>query len=208
MTTRVPVYAHAADLLTLAGLEGHLRFQPELRLVTRDELDEQVVGIVAAEAVDDATTGLLNDIHGRGCERIVLVIGAVDDAGLLAAVEAGVRGFIGRAEATPARLAELAAKVASGEATLPPDLLTRLLKQVSHLQRGVAAARRVPLTGLSSREVKVLRLVADGLDTDEIARDLSYSSRTVKNILYAVTNRYDLRNRSHAVAYALRHDLI
>jgi DNA-binding CsgD family transcriptional regulator len=50
--------------------------------------------------------------------------------------------------------------------------------------------------------------VADGLDTDEIAASLSYSSRTVKNILHSVTTRFCLKNRSHAVAYALREGLI
>jgi DNA-binding NarL/FixJ family response regulator len=54
----------------------------------------------------------------------------------------------------------------------------------------------------------VLRLVADGLDTAEIATKLSYSQRTIKNILHDITSRLHLRNRSHAVAYALRHGLI
>jgi DNA-binding CsgD family transcriptional regulator len=50
--------------------------------------------------------------------------------------------------------------------------------------------------------------VAEGLDTDEIAGRLSYSVRTVKNILHAVTTRFHLRNRAHAVAYALREGFI
>jgi DNA-binding NarL/FixJ family response regulator len=61
---------------------------------------------------------------------------------------------------------------------------------------------------LNPREVRVLRLVADGRPTYDIARELSYSERTVKNILHDVTNRLQLRNRAHAVAYALREGLI
>jgi DNA-binding NarL/FixJ family response regulator len=57
---------------------------------------------------------------------------------------------------------------------------------------------------LTERELKVLRLVADGFDTAEIARELAYSERTIKDILHQVTTRLDLRNRTHAVAYALR----
>jgi DNA-binding NarL/FixJ family response regulator len=63
-------------------------------------------------------------------------------------------------------------------------------------------------TGLSDREVRVLQLVADGWDTAEIAGELCYSERTVKNILHDLTTRLQLRNRSHAVAYALREGLI
>jgi DNA-binding NarL/FixJ family response regulator len=54
----------------------------------------------------------------------------------------------------------------------------------------------------------VLRLIADGHDTNEIARPLCYSQRTVKNVLHDVTSRLKLRNRFHAVAYAVREGLI
>ncbi len=54
----------------------------------------------------------------------------------------------------------------------------------------------------------MVRLVADGLDTREIALRMSYSERTVKNVLHDLTTRLQLRNRTHAVAYAVREGLI
>jgi DNA-binding NarL/FixJ family response regulator len=54
----------------------------------------------------------------------------------------------------------------------------------------------------------VLRLVAEGHDTSEIADQLCYSERTVKNVLHDITTRLQLRNRTHAVAYAVREGLI
>lgn len=66
-----------------------------------------------------------------------------------------------------------------------------------------------PLPGLlSDREVTALRLLADGCDTREIASHLCYSERTVKSIIGTVTERLGVRNRTHAVAHALRHGLI
>jgi DNA-binding NarL/FixJ family response regulator len=62
--------------------------------------------------------------------------------------------------------------------------------------------------GLTQRELRVLRLLADGCSTSEIARELCYSERTIKNAIQAMTARLQLRNRSHAVAYALRQGLI
>ena len=91
---------------------------------------------------------------------------------------------------------------------VPPDLLGRLLDQVGRLQRQVLMPRGLTFSGLSEREILVLKLVADGLDTAEIADHLCYSERTVKNIIHDVTTRLQLRNRSHAVAYALREGLI
>lgn len=52
------------------------------------------------------------------------------------------------------------------------------------------------------------RLVAEGYDTADIAAKLSYSERTTKNVLHEVTTRLQLRNRSHAAAYAMRRGLI
>ncbi len=61
---------------------------------------------------------------------------------------------------------------------------------------------------LDARQLTALRLLADGCDTREIARHLCYSERTVKAIIGAVTDRLGVRNRTHAVAHAVRHGLI
>jgi len=61
---------------------------------------------------------------------------------------------------------------------------------------------------LRARELDVLALVADGLSTREVARTLAYSERTIKNILQDLTTRFGLRNRTQAVAWALRNGLI
>jgi DNA-binding NarL/FixJ family response regulator len=137
---------------------------------------------------------------------MVLIGSSIDDDALMTAVELGVSGVLRRTDATADRIVRLVQAAAAGDGTLPPDLLGRLLGQVSRIQRRTAATR--PQSSLSEREAQVLRLVADGKDTQEIARELSYSERTVKNVLHDVTSRLQLRNRSHAVAYALREGLI
>jgi DNA-binding NarL/FixJ family response regulator len=49
-----------------------------------------------------------------------------------------------------------------------------------------------------------VRLLADGLDTLEVARRLGYSERTVRAIPHGALTALNLRNRVHAVAYTLR----
>ncbi|MGF1645920.1 MAG: response regulator transcription factor [Kineosporiaceae bacterium] len=61
---------------------------------------------------------------------------------------------------------------------------------------------------LTSRETDVLQLAGDGLTTVEIAERLGCSERTVKMALHDVVERFGLRNRTHAVAYAIRAGLI
>jgi DNA-binding NarL/FixJ family response regulator len=65
-----------------------------------------------------------------------------------------------------------------------------------------------PLPTLSQREASVLKLLADGRSTTDVARELFYAERTVKLIVQGVVRRFGLRNRTHAVAYAIRHGLI
>jgi DNA-binding CsgD family transcriptional regulator len=91
---------------------------------------------------------------------------------------------------------------------LPGDLLGRLLDQVGRLQRKVLDPRGLTLSTLTAREADMLRLVAEGLDTAEIAVKTSYSERTVKNVLHDVITRFNLRNRAHAVGYVLQQGLI
>jgi DNA-binding NarL/FixJ family response regulator len=68
--------------------------------------------------------------------------------------------------------------------------------------------RNLTSTGLQVREVQVLRLLSQGLDTAEIAQQLSYSERTVKTIISGVLRRFNLRNRVQAVAFAIQEGVI
>ena len=205
---RLPVVIAASDPVSRAGLAAQLRDQPGMEVVEDIEAGGAGVVVVVADEVDEATTREIRTIRGTGHERIVLLVAKVDDAGLLAAVEAGVSGVVRRSQATPAHLAGAIAAAAAGEGTLPPDLLGRLLSQVGRLQRQVLHPRGLTFAGLTEREVSVLRLLADGLDTAEVGRRLYFSERTVKNVIHDVTSRLDLRNRTHAVAYAIRQGLI
>lgn len=207
MAAQIPVFLHAHDPITRAGLVAELRSCRELTLVNGDA-DPPAVAILVAESPDQPTLALMRSLRTRGCSRTVLVINTLNDCDLLGVVEAGACAIVWRWEATGSWLAQTAIKAASGEAALPADILARLLRQVARLQHHVLQPRGIGLNGLSAREVDVLRLAADGFDTDGIAVKLSYSKRTVTNVIRDITMRYQLRNRTHAVAYAIREGLI
>jgi DNA-binding NarL/FixJ family response regulator len=61
---------------------------------------------------------------------------------------------------------------------------------------------------LRPREREVLALIAEGLSTREVARRLCWSERTIKNVLQDLTTRLGLRNRTQAVAWAVRNGWI
>lgn len=205
---RVPIQLHAADPISLIGVAAQLRPRPEIQVLGPADHDRAAVAVVVADSVNDDMLQVLRRLRRGGVTHLVAVVTQIDDTDLVAIAEVGVAGLIRRSDATPDRLVAVIVSAAQGEGSIPPDLLGRLLHQVGQLQRQVLSPRGLTFSGLAEREIQVLRLVADGLDTAEIATRLSYSQRTVKNVLHDVTSRLQLRNRSHAVAYALRHGLI
>jgi DNA-binding NarL/FixJ family response regulator len=204
---RIPVYVVACDPLSRDGVASQLRGHG-IELVDERALGAAVVAVVVVDEMDDEAAGEIRSLRRRGVEHVVVVAARLDDSGLLAAAEAGASGVLRRAQASPHSLVASIRSAAAGEGSLPPDLLGRLLGQVGRLQRQVLAPRGLTFSGLTDREVRVLRLLADGFDTAEVGRQLYLSERTVKNVVHDVTSRLNLRNRTHAVAYALRQGLI
>ncbi len=205
----IVVVVSAADPLSRAGIVSQLRASQGFSVSADDAVaGPETVALVVADDIDDAVATQIRSLRGRGVGRVVLLASRVDDKGLLAAAEAGVSGVVRRSDATARNLASAIRAAWAGEGTLPPDLLGRLLRQVGQLQRQVLSPRGLTFLGLTDRETKVLRLLSEGLDTAEVGQRLFYSDRTVKNIIHDVTSRLELRNRTHAVAYAIREGLI
>lgn len=205
---RIKVFIDASDPVSAMGVAGELRLRPDLHVVEDPQFEQAQVAVVVADEVDTGAIRTVRQLQRDGCTRVVMVVTRLEDAGLLAAVEAGACGILRRSEAVSERIAEAVVTAAKGDGSVPPDLLGRLLHQMSRLQRQVLEPRGLSLNGFSEREVDVLRLLSEGWDTAEIAGKLSYSERTVKNVIHDITARLQLRNRSHAVAYAVRAGVI
>ena len=206
MNNPIPTYVEGRDPISQAGVVSQLRSRAEVRVV--DRVEQADVALLIADQVDADTARQLRGLRKDSRPQLMLVATVVDDAALVLAAEAGVAGLLRRVDATPETLVRTIRRVASGQGEVPPDLLGRLLEQVGRLQRQVLAPRGLTFAGLTPRETEVLRLVADGHDTSEIALRMCYSERTVKNVLHDLTTRLQLRNRTHAVAYAVREGLI
>jgi DNA-binding NarL/FixJ family response regulator len=208
MPAAIPTYVHCTDPISLAGVASQLRTRPEVRVVEELDVDRAAVAVVVADQFDDETARVVRALCRGDQPRIVLVATTIDESTVVAAAEVGVGGLLRRADATAEALVHAIRRVAAGEGEVPPDLLGRLLEQVGRLQRQVLTPRGLAFSGLSPREIEVLQLVAEGHDTSEIATRMCYSERTVKNVLHDLTTRLQLKNRTHAVAYAMREGLI
>ncbi|MFE0463185.1 response regulator transcription factor [Kitasatospora sp. NPDC058965] len=204
---RIAVLVQAEDPISQFGVVGQLWHRPEVRLLDRSERAGAEVAVVVAGSMDERTATRLRSLRRTLDAALVLVLGTLDAAAVAAAQECGAVGFVRRSQATTERLVHAVGSAVRGEGTLPSDLQGPPPERRSRTQCQ-SAEPRGRSAGLLHRERAVLRLVAEGHDTREIAKQLAYSERTVKNVLHDVTSRLHLRNRTHAVAYALRQGLI
>jgi DNA-binding NarL/FixJ family response regulator len=209
---RIHVAVTTADPVSRAGITSQLRGSPLVEVVDESRLDLEgrldAVALVVSEGWDEEAARTIRGLRQRGMDRVVLLVSRLDDKGLLAAVEAGACGILRRQQATSANVIAAIRAAAAGEGTLPPDMLGRLLDQVGRLQRQILKPRGLTIGGLTEREIEVLKLLAEGHDTTEVGERLFLSDRTVKTIVHDVTSRLELRNRTHAVAHAIRLGLI
>lgn len=200
------VFVYATDQFLAEGIRAVLERLAQVSLT--DDPDGASVAIVAADRIDEEFHRTVGAVQRDGKPAVVALVGQIDDEELLDSAAAGISAVVRRAAGPEALVAAVFA-AARGEATFPPDLLARLLSRVAAGRKGgsiVLDAHRP--TRLQDREVHVLRLLAEGLDTGEIASRLSYSERTIKGIIHDLTTRLHLKNRSHAVAYAVKAGLI
>ncbi|MFE7646522.1 helix-turn-helix transcriptional regulator [Streptomyces phaeoluteigriseus] len=136
---------------------------------------------------------------------LLLVADTFTAAGVRLAVRAGVVAILQSAEATPERLLTAVRAARCGEGRMSYGVLARLLDEAA----GDAEHRRpVPDSPLTARQKTVLALVAEGHGNAAIARELSCSQHTVKNVMYDLMTRLQVRNRAHAVAHGVRTGLI
>jgi DNA-binding NarL/FixJ family response regulator len=206
----VAVAVHATDPVTRLGATTILSGDPRLRVLD-DEAKAEVI-VVIERALNDAVFARLRAAREQSTQetppRCVLLTDHFPAAGLMTAIEVGVAAVLPRRGTSDAELVQAVLAVRGGAAHLPPALQGTLLAQLDRMRREVLEPNGLTMSGLTARERDVLRLLAEGLGIEEIATELAYSERTVKNVLYGLMTRYGLSTRAHAVAYALRAGVI
>jgi DNA-binding NarL/FixJ family response regulator len=200
------VCVEAADPVTRAGIVSQLRRLWDVELVDRRDR-HAAVAVVVVDAVDDPVMRRVHELD-RDRSAIVLVVAKLDPPAVVPMLNHGVRAVLTRWDANAERLRTVVRSVAKGGIELPAAVMRELVEQLRLGDGEPAPARRLHLAALSPRERNVLTLVADGLSTREVARRMAYSERTIKNILHELVTRLQLRNRTQAVAYALRNGWI
>src|SRR5436305_4036345 len=133
------------------------------------------------------------------CEVVVLTADGTEE-NLLAAIRGGAAGYLLKSE-PPERIVEFLRGVGRGEAALSGAIARRLLEQVREGgSRGMGGGVPDSIAAvLSAREVEVLLLLDERLDTDEIAKRLFISEHTVRSHVKSVLAKLGVSSRREAI---------
>lgn len=169
----------------------------------RSELTTASLVIVDADATGANT--FVRDLRAEFGTPSLASASAWELEEITAVIEAGAVGVLAKEALTPATLEANVRAALHGAGVLPSELMAQLMRGG---EASTDSASRVPPGQLNAREQEVLRLIADGHGTREVAAQLSYSERTIKNVLHDVATKLGARSRSHAVAHAVRAGII
>lgn len=158
--------------------------------------------VAAAGTVAEALVACPPKLTSGG-QRVLVVADRFSPADVVRALRSGVRVMLRSADATPDRLLAAVTSAVDGDGWLPHEVLVGALGGF----HAPAPATPAP-SPLTKRQTSVLALMAEGQDNATIARSLVCSEHTVKNVIYDLMARLQVRNRAHAVACGVRAGLI
>ncbi|MFD7688916.1 response regulator [Streptomyces sp. NPDC059781] len=154
----------------------------------------------------EATRRIIGDAGPAGTRVVILTTYDLDHY-VYAALTAGASGFLLK-DVTPEHLVAALRLVRTGDALLAPTITRRLIERFArHDEPQTIAPHRDP-SGLTPRELEVLRLLATGLSNAELASRLFLSPTTVKTHVGRILSKLDLRDRVQAVVFAYETGLI
>ena len=212
-----------SDSIRILAADDHLIIRQGLRLILETEDGFEMVGEASdgAEAIrlcaelypdvvlmDLRMPGMdgLTAIERLSLEQpqvaVVILTTFNEDDLMMRGLRAGAKGYLLK-DTDRETLFNTIRAAARGQTLLKPEVIARVL-----LQTGAAGTAAPVQTDLTGRELEVLRAVAQGERSKEIALRLGISERTVKAHLASIYNRLGVDSRAAAIAVASRRGLI
>jgi DNA-binding NarL/FixJ family response regulator len=192
------------------GYRMFLEARPELEVVGEAEDGRAALDLAKAQRPDV----ILMDVQMPGWDGITAteaIVKAYPEIRVLVLTTFNIDDYVLK-DADPDELVAAIQAVAAGDAIISPaatrQLLDTILPQLQSRSQAIQPPRSPAEAVLTSRELEVLRAVAQGLSNREIAAQLYLSEGTVKVHVGRLLNKLDLRDRVQAVVYAYESGLI
>jgi DNA-binding NarL/FixJ family response regulator len=194
-----------------SGLISLLGEMPEFVVVGEANNGEEALDVIRREKPEVVLLDINMPVMGGvetvkairdnlDCHIIMLTISKSDED-LFGAIMAGADGYLLK-NASPDELRKGVLQVHQGMAVLSPDVTRQVLKVIN------VDSSKIPLSGLSSRELEVLECLAQGMTTSQVSARLFISENTVKTHVRHILDKLEATNRAEAVRKATQMGLI
>jgi NarL family two-component system response regulator LiaR len=135
--------------------------------------------------------------------QIVVLTSYHEDEHIFPALQAGALSYILKDVAMD-ELAEAVYKASRGEATLHPQVASRVIQEL----HGRKKDENTPVVDLTKREMEILKAVAQGMTNNEIAEKFVISKYTVKGHVSNILSKLHLVDRTQAAVYAWQQGVV
>lgn len=200
------------------GLRTLLDAVPDIDVIDTTDNGMEAIILVRTAQPDVVVTDLnlrtisgLEMIRRLGKEEarpnIVVFTGSDADKTVSDVLHAGANCLLGK-ESSPQELVTAIRAAAAGQTMLAPDVTQRLVTWFREQPDILESAPCPQLTELTPREREVTQMVARGMSTEEVARELVIGVATVRTHLYRVRTKLGVRDRAQLVSLAYRSGLI
>jgi DNA-binding NarL/FixJ family response regulator len=196
----------ATDPITQQGITAALHNHPKVTVLPDDEVAGADAGLVLAAEGNSWAVSLLERLGDQFTQPdrpLVLVADSIDKGQLLRAISHGLVSFLPRSRTSMDDIVTVLLASSTGYASLPQRMARTVVEEL-RVRQQFGDPDELRAGALTRRETEVLALIAEGMSTNDVATKLNYSERTIKSVLHTAITRLNLRNRAHAVAYAVR----
>jgi len=220
--------AEQTEKLRVLVCDDHALFRRGLQMVLDQEADLELVGEASdgVEVVEKAQElmpdVILMDVRmpkRSGIEaateikdalphvKILMLTISDEEGDLYEAIKAGASGYLLK-EIPIEEVADAIRSVWAGQSRISPSMASKLLTEFAAISKASQEKPQMPAPRLTDREMEVLRLVAQGMNNRDIAKELYISENTVKNHIRNILEKLHLHSRMEAVVYAVREKMI
>lgn len=193
------------------GLKAMLVAEPDFEIVGDAANAEQALGLIDhlhpdVVLLDIRLPGvsgieLCSNVTSLYPQTAVIILTTFTEESLVAqCIQAGARGFIVK-DIERFDLKRSIRAVARGEAVIDSKAAVAVLAQ---LRRAPQVSQEPSPEPLSTQQIVILRLIAQGLSSREIATQLYLSENTVKGYVQEILHRLGVKNRTEAVMVAVK----
>lgn len=171
------------------GVELALELRPDIILM--DLVMKEMDGIEATKQIVDQWPEA----------KIIIVTSFLDDEKVYPALEAGATSYMLKTSKA-SEIANAVRATYHGQSVLEPEVTGKMMVKMRQ------KTQHLPHEDLTSRELEILLLMAEGKTNQEIADELFIALKTVKTHVSNILSKLDVQDRTQAVIYAFKHSLI